>query len=912
MNKFWSGNFQKTYLRKKSIFFIFFAIFLFFILLSFKAEASPDSSWLSGWSYRKSHAIANGGSSYPVEMKVFYKNFIKEEILGTGYRGIPQDYQNNLLAQVGTKLMGGVSDDAYTKEYVIVYDYISDTTDVYEIGDTPIANYHYRPFIWKDKNNYLWAFDGYWSTGWADTYVRWARSTNPNDPSSWSSLTNTTLFKSSYPFAYQNPTSGRIYILARSYDEDYWSYIYTDDNGSSWSNPTTTIFPSSTSELYYIQPFFDSNTQRLHVASVGNRSGASPVEVRDNIYYAYSDDYGVTWKNFSDTTITDIADAKIWTGNVSRCAITLDASNKPMIGAVLENQDSGYEELFFLYHDGESWIKRSIKENYDFYFVSIEIIFINGKVYVFGTRKIDSTYYKIRYSSVSPYTSWEETSFGESYGFSYVLVDNMALALYSVNHAGESSNYYFIAFEKDTNIGIGKFVALNEKCQTDFDDVRVTESDGLTVIAGESNGWMKEKVDSDYAIIYVEIPEDQTIYVYYGNSIVTWSEAGEIGFLETLWTDDMEGTVGEVPTNYTDISSSSCEFRISNTQAHGGTKSTRCQDNNNNGWSHGLRNDAVNSFYHLHIYGYFPQTTQPAAIYVFQTGQTDLVALMYFQADGKVYAYDGTTETEIMPSYVVDHWYHIEIRFDYASKQYDVYIDDVLKAENFGFYTGTATQSKSLRFTSGKSYASTDYWYWDDVSDEGIDPEDAHGSWGNEETLRSDGESCTSASECRGGYCVHNICRSDSIYCGDSYCDSGESCHSCRFDCGICPGGGYASENQFCYSNASCYPGLYCVDNECKKTVAPVEEEVPEEVLECPICSEPTEWSNCIDNKQTRTNYRCSAETNYVCQSYIEERDCISKEEIKPIWTDIFYEYWYVLVIIVIVVVLFYRLKILK
>jgi PGF-pre-PGF domain-containing protein len=44
---------------------------------------------------------------------------------------------------------------------------------------------------------------------------------------------------------------------------------------------------------------------------------------------------------------------------------------------------------------------------------------------------------------------------------------------------------------------------------------------------------------------------------------------------------------------------------------------------------------------------------------------------------------------------------------------------------------------------------------------------------------------------------------------------------------------------------------------------------------QCPTCESPTEWNDCIDNKQTRTNYKCSADTNYQCQSYTETRDCV-------------------------------------
>ncbi len=65
-------------------------------------------------------------------------------------------------------------------------------------------------------------------------------------------------------------------------------------------------------------------------------------------------------------------------------------------------------------------------------------------------------------------------------------------------------------------------------------------------------------------------------------------------------------------------------------------------------------------------------------------------------------------------------------------------------------------------------------------------------------TKKQNGENCTWNSECEGNYCVHNICRSTSNYCGDAYCDTGESCSSCPRDCGTCyipsssgGGGGY-------------------------------------------------------------------------------------------------------------------------
>lgn len=50
--------------------------------------------------------------------------------------------------------------------------------------------------------------------------------------------------------------------------------------------------------------------------------------------------------------------------------------------------------------------------------------------------------------------------------------------------------------------------------------------------------------------------------------------------------------------------------------------------------------------------------------------------------------------------------------------------------------------------------------------------------------LLANGQSCTSESQCSGGYCVHGYCRSSSTYCGDSFCDAGESCSADSSACG--------------------------------------------------------------------------------------------------------------------------------
>jgi len=185
----------------------------------------------------------------------------------------------------------------------------------------------------------------------------------------------------------------------------------------------------------------------------------------------------------------------------------------------------------------------------------------------------------------------------------------------------------------------------------------------------------------------------------------------------------------------------------------------------------------------------------------------------------------------------------------------------------------------------------------------------------------SDGESCSSNDECLNGYCVHGICRSSSTYCGDNYCDTGEDCSSCSSDCG-CSSGYYCSngqcasygtikckkEGEFCLMNASCCSGLYCIDDLCKNVTVALEEE-PEEVLECPVCPSPSVWGECVEGKQSRTDYRCSEETNYTCESYVEERSCevpLEKSEIaKELIIGII-----ILMIVAVIVIIFFIQKV--
>lgn len=98
---------------------------------------------------------------------------------------------------------------------------------------------------------------------------------------------------------------------------------------------------------------------------------------------------------------------------------------------------------------------------------------------------------------------------------------------YRKNHvvnaaAGASTNYQImIQVYYGSGTDSGSSVYLNSHSQTDFDDVRFTNSGGSTLL----DYWRESKIDSDNAVFWVEIADSlstvsATIYVYYGNSSV--------------------------------------------------------------------------------------------------------------------------------------------------------------------------------------------------------------------------------------------------------------------------------------------------------------------------------------------------------------------------------------------------------
>ena len=116
--------------------------------------------------------------------------------------------------------------------------------------------------------------------------------------------------------------------------------------------------------------------------------------------------------------------------------------------------------------------------------------------------------------------------------------------------SGAGTNYQVkITVHYGAGTDSGADVYLNSHGRTDFGDVRFTGSDGVTQLSC----WMEAYTSGDKATFWVKVTDDlsstaRTIYLYYGNSVVTTTSNGDNTF---LFFDDFPGSSLDTTTKWT-------------------------------------------------------------------------------------------------------------------------------------------------------------------------------------------------------------------------------------------------------------------------------------------------------------------------------------------------------------------------
>jgi len=468
------------------------------------AHASPDPDWLSGWQYRKNHTIQNAtgaGTSYQVRIRTDF--IVSQGLLVQAASNEPElgiygvrngelyfglTYQNSYLGHLKkVNLSTGSITTFYTGNRLAAWQ------------GFPLGSYVWTGGEERDAGDILRACIARISSD--DATV--TRHPNTGDCNEFIGIaTNGTHIVvgeraiGGLTTGSNWPNGGGLWVIPFSTwtETGTWSRIYEDTSNYEWISITK----------------FGSTWYAMLRATSNSR-----------------------WKIIRSTDLTTWTvdlDYTTQTTTYNHIGIMINASSKLAALAPVAT-DSKYH-MFVLSAEGGSWSDYTLNLPFPSQISGVPSYWDSprSKVVIFLQRNSDKQYniYQVDING---------SNLTQLYSNLAGIIAHLHPKLGTHATVG-SITYYPISYYTSVSSYIGWLgteegaVSLSEHCRTDFGDVRFTDDDGTT----ELDYWIEEKVDSEYAIFWVEVKddlssEDQTIYVYYGKSDATTTSNGENTFI---------------------------------------------------------------------------------------------------------------------------------------------------------------------------------------------------------------------------------------------------------------------------------------------------------------------------------------------------------------------------------------------
>jgi len=280
--------------------------------------------------------------------KTFEKFYSFEDVHNIGWTMVTD--LNNGAVKIGNKVLIGYHSPDLAESGVLIYDVQTKTVTRKKIVDNPASQDHYTIVI-LETQNYILAFVPHCPANIARLYVyRYDYDLNLVD------TVQLTDYNSAFPQVVKL-NNGRIYVFYRDDSDPYhpvWKYRYSDDEGATWSAETQLTTAPAYGSLNYI-----------HVATDGERVYVVYTEWGGTerrawgIWFMYLDTDG-QWKKDDGTVIT------------------LPASPDDMSRPPLKDYANPWQILYY-----------------------------NGKVYIYYHDETDSANYKY-YRAIWDGNSWTE------------------------------------------------------------------------------------------------------------------------------------------------------------------------------------------------------------------------------------------------------------------------------------------------------------------------------------------------------------------------------------------------------------------------------------------------------------------------------------------------------------------------
>lgn len=283
-----------------------------------------------------------------------------------------------------------------------------------------------------------------------------------------------------------------------------------------------------------------------------------------------------------------------------------------------------------------------------------------------------------------------------------------------------------------TNTTFGR-IYLGGKCQTDFDDLRFTKSDGITKL----DAWLENKTNSNNGTVWVELdyipasPTTQTFYIYYGNSTISSDWSGTNTFI--IFDDFERGINGDtVGGNWT--STNSTQTLISTDHAYGGT---RCLKINGTAGFAAVYQTLSGTNNHAIMMRLWKEDAAKTYPLLHGNGTNDIQVNINAAELVQYYNYAGVL-TSTGDSITPDTWQLLTFsQLQYEKPTFDILLQDLYILDN-GEMRNSASYANVIRISEDGNAAGVDIYFDNVIVMKYCNPEPTFGTFGAEEYFNVD------------------------------------------------------------------------------------------------------------------------------------------------------------------------------
>ena len=514
--------------KKYSSFFVYLIITLlavsaFSALYMLPPAVKADGeSWLTGWNYRKTHVInpaTGAGTNYQVGVTVSYGSYLLQDVISnpTGFweAVVYAVYDGNLYwgvsfggAEVGykqkTDLATMETTTLYTGSFLAEWMGLRLGTKIYSVGQESDGVQMSRSSIHiidltndsvtAVRNLHTGDCNEFYGIDTDGTYLVCGErdpggtqgSDYPNGGGIWQIPISTITDTGTWVRKWEDPNGYCVWNIAY-FNGKWYAYLGSDDSFGRWRVISSTDLINWSTELDYTTQNVGYDASRGGLTKCGNKLVTVEAVASTNTFHMFVFD-GSSWTNYDlgisiPTTETEINVPTMWLSDKNKLCITIGKHETKV---------------------------------HDKYFVNL-----------------DGTGFETVQTNVPGSPNFHQCEQGE-----YAKDGNSVFYGVTRYGSGGTGSVYRYTYGGSKNICL-----TSGKCRTDFGDIRFTDDDGSTLL----DYWMESKVDSNYAIFWVEVADNlessaQTIYVYYGKADATTTSNGTNTF---SFFDDFSGDLSK-------------------------------------------------------------------------------------------------------------------------------------------------------------------------------------------------------------------------------------------------------------------------------------------------------------------------------------------------------------------------------